>query len=236
MLRWKKNGRDRNVEPGEVRALEQRRFKARGELLTFAARHLGALSGFFLGMVHQRLSHGLPKRLSDLRKVSVQQWAQGFTGLTEVRDLREVATLAAAMDMINVDDLEQAMDILSQRILAVQQAKRKGGSWGKAEAIELTPSAGSGAAASGVLRLTASGHGAVAHVGSACAWAARRWQRPLTTWGESGVTRAALRSGTRGERWPGGWLSARQACPVCASSRFLCCGLEIRCFAGAVAT
>ena len=46
------------------------------------------------------------------------------------------------------------MDILGQRMLAIQQAKKKGGSWEKAEAIELTGT-GNGAVASGLLRLTA---------------------------------------------------------------------------------
>jgi hypothetical protein len=45
------------------------------------------------------------------------------------------------------------MDILAQRILAVQQAKRKGGSWDKAEAIELIPS-GNSLASSSMLALT----------------------------------------------------------------------------------
>ena len=59
------------------------------------------------------------------------------------------------MDAINSADLEVAMDTLAQRVVAIQQAKRKGGSWEKAEAIELAPGASQGAAASGLLRLTA---------------------------------------------------------------------------------
>ena len=43
------------------------------------------------------------------------------------------------MDAINRVEIQQAMDILSQRILAIQLAKRKGGSWEKAEAVELIP-------------------------------------------------------------------------------------------------
>ena len=47
------------------------------------------------------------------------------------------------------------MDVLAQRIVAIQQAKKKGGSWDKAEAIELTAGPSQGVAAAGLLRLTA---------------------------------------------------------------------------------
>jgi hypothetical protein len=63
-----------------------------------------------------------------------------------------VATLASAMDAINRREVQQAMDILSQRILAIQLAKRKGGSWEKAEAVELIPGS-SGLAASPMLSI-----------------------------------------------------------------------------------
>ena len=61
-------------------------------------------------------------------QVSVQAWAERHSGLSELRDLREVMTLAAVMDAVNSDTLEEAMDILGQRMLAIQQAKKKGGS------------------------------------------------------------------------------------------------------------
>ena len=120
MIKWRAKGRSRDVDPAELRNLETRKFKARGELLSFAAQHPGALSGFFLGLVHQKLSHGLVRRTGDLRKVSCAQWATQYTGLTEVRDLREVQTLAAVMDLINMADLETAMDTLDHRIVAIQ--------------------------------------------------------------------------------------------------------------------
>jgi hypothetical protein len=59
------------------------------------------------------------------------------------------------MDLINSRDLEQAMDLLAQRILAVQRAKMKGGSWEKAENIELLAGPSMGSAAGGILKLTA---------------------------------------------------------------------------------
>ncbi|CAE8604573.1 unnamed protein product, partial [Polarella glacialis] len=76
----------------------------------------------------------------QLREASVASWAGQYTGLTEVRDLREVMTLANIMDSINRREMVQAMDVLSQRIVAIQLAKRKGGSWDKAELVELVPS------------------------------------------------------------------------------------------------
>eukprot|EP00974_Lingulodinium_polyedra_P058503 5634465-Lingulodinium_polyedra.AAC.1 len=46
------------------------------------------------------------------------------------------------------------MDILSQRAQAIQRAKSKGLSWEKAEAIELTPPAGSSLAPAAMLSFT----------------------------------------------------------------------------------
>ena len=155
LIRWRARGRDRSVDPRELRELEAKKFKARGELLSFAARKPGALSGYFLSVVHQRLSHGPVRRTASLRNASVSQWAAQHAGLSEVRDQREVATLAQVMDLINLRTLEEAMDVISQRIVAIQQAKKKGGSWEKAEHIELTNPMNSAAAPSGLLRLTA---------------------------------------------------------------------------------
>ena len=90
---------------------------------------------------------------SQLREANVVQWASQHSGLTEIRDVREVLTLAEAMDCINRREISRAMDVLAQRILAIQQAKRKGGSWEKAECIELIPS-GNALASSSMLALT----------------------------------------------------------------------------------
>lgn len=51
--------------------------------------------------------------------------------------MKEAVTLSEIMDSINRREIAQALDILSQRILAIQAAKTKGGSSEKAEAIEL---------------------------------------------------------------------------------------------------
>ena len=57
------------------------------------------------------------------------------------------------MDLVNDRQLEAAMDVLSQRISALQATKGKGGSWEKASRIELTVAPGSGAQPSGLLKL-----------------------------------------------------------------------------------
>ncbi|CAK9024414.1 unnamed protein product [Durusdinium trenchii] len=54
-----------------------------------------------------------------------------------VHQLQEVITLAEVLDAVNRKEIAQALDIISQRILAIQQARQKGGSWEKSEAIEL---------------------------------------------------------------------------------------------------
>eukprot|EP00973_Karenia_brevis_P033286 4592617-Karenia_brevis.AAC.1 len=74
------------------------KFKKRGDLVAFAAKHPGALSGYFLAGVYSRLSKGMATKASDLNRVSVSQWASQHTGLTELRDLREVQNIALAMD------------------------------------------------------------------------------------------------------------------------------------------
>ena len=65
--------------------------------------------------------------------------------------------MAAAMDAINMNGLGSCMDILTQRVVAIQQANKKGGSWEKAEQVELTSGVGSNSStlAGGLLRLTA---------------------------------------------------------------------------------
>lgn len=71
------------------------------------------------------------------------RWCKG-SGFTEVRDIREVLTLASAMDCINCKEFRRAMDILAQRILAVQAAQcKKGEAWEKADALELILSSSS---------------------------------------------------------------------------------------------
>ena len=105
-----------------------------------------------MAMVHQRMNSGRLSESKQLREVSVTQWAQQAAGLSEVRDQREVLTLASVMDHINANDLATAMDILSQRISAVQRAKTAGGDWKKAEALELVMGIGS-MARGGMLKL-----------------------------------------------------------------------------------
>eukprot|EP00974_Lingulodinium_polyedra_P027854 2690793-Lingulodinium_polyedra.AAC.1 len=93
---------------------------------------------------------GVVTRTSQLRDVSVSTWSSGHTGLTELRDQREVQTLAAAMDAMNSRELSRAMDILACRIGAIQKAKEKGSSWEKAERIELVTGSGTSLGPSGL--------------------------------------------------------------------------------------
>ena len=66
-----------------------------------------------------------------------------MSGLADIRDQREVATLTMAIDHVNREQLAQALDLMTQRVVAIQCAKKKGGSWEKAEALELLPGTGS---------------------------------------------------------------------------------------------
>ena len=153
-MRWKPKSKDRAVKPQQVHRLEGVRFKKKGDLTSFAAQHPGALSGFFLAGVYAKACKGvMVNRSKQLRAANVMAWVEK-AGLKEVRDIREVMTLASIMDSVNRDELATAMDIIAQRILAIQAAKRQGGSWEKAELMELTPASSSGMAPSGMLALT----------------------------------------------------------------------------------
>ena len=136
-LRWKIDAKDKKVPLSSLTHVDQLKLKKRGDLVSFAARHPGALTAHFLASVYSRLSKGSLTRSSQLRQVSVAAWAQQFSGLTEVRDMKEVVTLAEILDAVNREEISQALDVLCQRILAIQAAKQKGGTWEKAEAIEL---------------------------------------------------------------------------------------------------
>ena len=154
IVKWtqSRSGGRKQVTARMLHAVEGHRFKKKGDVVQYAATHPGALSGYFLAQCFARLSKGAVSTQGDLNKVSVAQWASQHAGLSDIRDTREVATLACAMDAINRREVQQAMDILSQRILAIQLAKRKGGSWEKAEAVELIPGS-SGLAASPMLSI-----------------------------------------------------------------------------------
>ena len=92
---------------------------------------------------------------SQLRGLSLSSWTAQFTGLTELRDLREIMTIPAAIDRVNRREISQALGTLCQRVLAIQCAKRKGSSWEKAETLELIRGAGSSLASGGMNALTA---------------------------------------------------------------------------------
>ena len=134
--------------------LEKHKFKQKGDLVAYAAKYPGAMIGYLLTAVYAKLTKGLPSSTEHRHGVNVSTWAAQHTGLTEVRDLREVATLAAAIDAVNRREVEKALDILSQRIMAIQKAKSKGGTWDKAEALELLPGSGTSMVPGGMLSLT----------------------------------------------------------------------------------
>ncbi|CAE7221804.1 unnamed protein product [Symbiodinium sp. CCMP2592] len=129
--------KSKHVKYDDLSHVDGLKWKKKGDLVAFAAKHPGALTAHFLAGVYARLSKGTMTRTSQLREASVAAWAHQFTGLSEIRDLKEVLTLAEILDSVNRREIERAMDILCQRILAIQVAKMKGGSWEKAEAIEL---------------------------------------------------------------------------------------------------
>lgn len=154
-VRWRHKGHNRPVDPRSLSKLETVRFKRRGELLAYAATHPGALTGGFLAAVHQRCGLGAVRESKQLRNVSVRTWAAREAGVNELRDQREVATLAAILDHVNLGEIEQALDVLVQRIQSIQLAKQKGSSWEKSERIELIATGAACLAPAGVTSLVA---------------------------------------------------------------------------------
>ena len=152
-LRWREHGKDKSVSYTDLTHVDALKLKRKGDLLAFASKHPGALTAHFLAGVYSRLSKGSLTRTGQLRDVSVTSWAHQFSGLTEIRDLKEVVTLAEVLDSINRKEIARALDIICQRIIAIQSAKQKGGSWEKAEAVELIDTRKS-LASSGMLALT----------------------------------------------------------------------------------
>ena len=142
-LQWRRRKRDRSVEPKELTRIEADKFKTKGDVMKLAAEYPGALAAWWLAAIHNRLTKG--QQLNNTKQLR--------TGLTELRDLREVQTLGLAMDCINRDQLAQALDVMAQRVTAIQAAKRKGGSWDKAETVELLPGTGSAVIPAGMAGL-----------------------------------------------------------------------------------
>jgi hypothetical protein len=153
-LRWEADGRNKKVDPRKVQRFATKRFKDQGDVIAFASQHPGALTAHFLQMVHQRFCQVMMKDTREMRSHSLVDWTTHFSHLSDIRDQKEVMTLSLAMDSINARKLETAMDVLAQRISAVQAAKSKGGSWEKAAKIELTLPPGQASSSSGLLRLT----------------------------------------------------------------------------------
>ena len=133
------------------------RFKRRPDLIQFSAEQPGALGAQFLCAVSQAVMKGLPKDSHALRDVDVIRWASDFSGLKELRDQREVRTLSHVVARLNANNLQEAIDICSQRIKAICMAKAPKGSWEKAAAVELIPTGGAMVATQSEIALTGLG-------------------------------------------------------------------------------
>ena len=143
------------MSPAEEKAVEAERFKTQSDVMVFAARHPGALSGYFLQMCRRKAANVGITESKQLRDVSVTNWVSLHSGLSEVRDQKEAATIAAAVDGINRRDFEYVMDLLAQRLFALQSKAAKGGSWEKAAKLELIGGPGPSQVQGGMSRLVA---------------------------------------------------------------------------------
>ena len=142
-VRWRAHGVDKSVTATELARTDIRKFPKRVHLLTFAQEHPGALTAHFFNAVRLACSKQPISRSSQLRSVPLVRYitSEEF-GLTDLRDKREALTLATVAQMVNAGDLAKALDVVVMRLQALQNAKRKGGSWEKASEKELIPLAG----------------------------------------------------------------------------------------------
>ena len=153
-VQWKPQGKNRKVIPRQIQNFATRKFKDQSEVVGFAAAHPGALTAAFLQQVHQKYSQLMMTETRDLRRHNLVEWAAVHANTPDKRDQKEIVTCCLAMDSINAGNLATAMDVLSQRIVAIQLARGSGGSWEKASRVELTIPGSSTAASAGLLRLT----------------------------------------------------------------------------------
>lgn len=153
-VRWKMEGKSKDVSAVSMGKVDTRKFKKRADLLIFAAKHPRALTANFINALRQKLMRGGILRTSQLRDIEMTEFVTtGAAGLKEVRDRREAMTILQAMDHINQREVSKAMDVLAMRITALLEAKSSGGSWDKASRKELIPEEGSSLAPSGLTGL-----------------------------------------------------------------------------------
>ena len=153
-VRWKSEARSKRVDPKQIQNFATRKFRDQSDVVSFAAAHPGALAAAFLQQVHQKYSQLMMSNTKDLRKHNLVEWSGLHSNTPDKRDSKEMVTCCLAMDSINAGQLATAMDVLSQRIVAIQLARSSGGSWEKASRVELTIPGGGTAASAGLLRLS----------------------------------------------------------------------------------
>ena len=142
-IRWKEKGANKRVRPGAFAKLDQEKYKNRAVFLAFCARHPGAMTAHFLNTIRMRMrgAAGMVTSAKQLRDVNLAGWIKE-SGVTDVRDQRELITLATITDHVNRKDLARACDSPAMRAQAIVKAKSKGGSWDKAAKAELIPEVG----------------------------------------------------------------------------------------------
>ena len=155
-VRWRHKAKSRKVTPQQLAHSDTKKFKKRTGLLTFAMAHPGTLSAHFINAARVAMTFGPITKTAELKDVPMVRYVTSeHYGLTELRDKRETLTLAMLVQHINANEFEKALDIISMRLLALQEAKSKDGSWDKAVNKELIPlPGGSGLQPAGLSSMT----------------------------------------------------------------------------------
>ena len=136
--RWREKAKSKEIKAKALYAIDSVKFKRRADLLAFASKHEGALTAAFVNSIRQKLLKAPVRQSKELRDTTLCEFvASGSSGLSDIRDQREMATLLTVMDLCNKRELEKMMDVISMRCMSILAAKAKGGTWEAASKMEL---------------------------------------------------------------------------------------------------
>ena len=124
------------------------RVRKRSDLFKLSQQYPGALGALFLMQVKTKMLGGSPDKVGDLYRIDPSRWATSLTGLTEIRDLREVQLLSKVVGKLNSGQVVDAVDLAAMRIKELLHAKvRSGGTWDTAALVSLMPADGASVSA-----------------------------------------------------------------------------------------
>ena len=107
--------------------------------MKFSQQYPGALGAYFLFQVRQKSGMTSDLKMQDLAATDISSWAinPAMTGLSEVRDQKEVLFLSQVLCDLGNHRLGRVSDLVAQRIREIRAAKQSQSSWEKAAVVSL---------------------------------------------------------------------------------------------------